>query len=57
MSPHPACRQIQLDLHRTLTTNQNFSSPSSPTLQQLSRVLLAFSWQNPAVGYCQGLNR
>lgn len=57
MSPHPASRQIQLDLHRTLTTNQHFSSPSSSTLQQLRRVLLAFSWQNPAVGYCQGLNR
>ncbi|XP_021168357.2 TBC1 domain family member 2A isoform X1 [Fundulus heteroclitus] len=56
-SPHPASRQIQLDLHRTLTTNQNFSSPSSPALQQLRRILLAFSWQNPAVGYCQGLNR
>ncbi|XP_008419179.1 TBC1 domain family member 2A isoform X1 [Poecilia reticulata] len=56
-SPHPACRQIQLDLHRTLTTNQNFSSPSGPALQQLRRILLAFSWQNPAVGYCQGLNR
>ncbi|KAM4621972.1 TBC1 domain family member 2A isoform 2-T2 [Polymixia lowei] len=56
-SPHPASRQIQLDLHRTLTTNQHFSSPSSPALQQLQRVLLAFSWQNPAIGYCQGLNR
>ncbi|XP_030621362.1 TBC1 domain family member 2A [Chanos chanos] len=56
-SPHPAFRQIQLDLHRTLTTNQNFSSPSSPALQQLQRVLRAFSWQNPTVGYCQGLNR
>ncbi|XP_026186724.1 TBC1 domain family member 2A [Mastacembelus armatus] len=56
-SPHPASRQIQLDLHRTLTTNQHFSSPSSPALQQLHRVLLAFSWQNPAIGYCQGLNR
>ncbi|XP_037531598.1 TBC1 domain family member 2A [Nematolebias whitei] len=56
-SPHPASRQIQLDLHRTLTTNQNFSSPSSPALQQLQRILLAFSWQNPAIGYCQGLNR
>ncbi|MEQ2293887.1 hypothetical protein AMECASPLE_038052 [Ameca splendens] len=56
-SPHPASRQIQLDLHRTLTTNQNFSSPSSPALQQLRRILLAFSWQNPVVGYCQGLNR
>ncbi|XP_034055996.1 TBC1 domain family member 2A-like isoform X4 [Gymnodraco acuticeps] len=56
-SPCPASRQIQLDLHRTLTTNQHFSSPSSPALQQLRRVLLAFSWQNPAIGYCQGLNR
>ncbi|XP_029968083.1 TBC1 domain family member 2A [Salarias fasciatus] len=55
-SPHPASRQIQLDLHRTLTTNQNFS-PSSPALQQLRRILLAFSWHNPAIGYCQGLNR
>ncbi|XP_060904609.1 TBC1 domain family member 2A isoform X2 [Labrus mixtus] len=57
MSPHPACRQIQLDLHRTLTTNNHFSSPSSPALQQLRHILLAFSWQNPAIGYCQGLNR
>lgn len=56
-SPHPASRQIQLDLHRTLTTNQHFSSPSSPALQQLHRILLAFSWHNPAIGYCQGLNR
>ncbi|KAJ8371678.1 hypothetical protein AAFF_G00303540 [Aldrovandia affinis] len=56
-SPHPASRQIQLDLHRTLTGNQRFSSPSSPAVQQLHRVLLAFSWQNPAIGYCQGLNR
>ncbi|KAI3351402.1 hypothetical protein L3Q82_020209 [Scortum barcoo] len=56
-SPHPASRQIQLDLHRTLTTNQYFSSPSSPALQQLRRVLLAFSWQHPDIGYCQGLNR
>uniref|UniRef100_A0A7N6A0X7 TBC1 domain family, member 2 n=1 Tax=Anabas testudineus TaxID=64144 RepID=A0A7N6A0X7_ANATE len=56
-SPHSASRQIELDLHRTLTTNQHFSSPSSPALQQLRRVLLAFSWQDPAIGYCQGLNR
>ncbi|KAM7418254.1 hypothetical protein PAMA_017756 [Pampus argenteus] len=56
-SPHPAFRQIQLDLHRTLTTNQHFSSPSSPALHQLQRILLAFSWQSPVIGYCQGLNR
>ncbi|XP_060935950.1 TBC1 domain family member 2A isoform X2 [Limanda limanda] len=56
-SSDPASRQIQLDLHRTLTSNQLFSSPSSPAFQQLRRILLAFSWQNPAIGYCQGLNR
>lgn len=55
--PHAASRQIRLDLHRTLTSNRNFSSPSSPAHQQLERILLAFSWQNPSVGYCQGLNR
>ncbi|KAL2089120.1 hypothetical protein ACEWY4_016019 [Coilia grayii] len=52
-----AAHQIQLDLHRTLTTNQRFSSPSSPAHEQLRRVLLAFSCHNPSVGYCQGLNR
>ncbi|CAL8300620.1 unnamed protein product [Arctogadus glacialis] len=56
-SPHPASRQILLDLHRTLTTNKHFSAPSSPALQKLQRILLAFSWQNPTIGYCQGLNR
>ena len=25
-------------------------------LQQLRRVLVSFSWHNPSVGYCQGLN-
>lgn len=53
----PWSRQIDLDLPRTLCTNNNFSSPSSPALQQLRRILLAFSWENPSIGYCQGLNR
>ncbi|XP_029688017.1 TBC1 domain family member 2A isoform X3 [Takifugu rubripes] len=56
-SPHPASRQIELDLPRTLTTNRLFCSPSSAALQQLRRILLAFSWRNPEIGYCQGLNR
>lgn len=54
---HAAAHQIQLDLHRTLSSNCKFSSPTSPSLKQLHRILLAFSWQNPAIGYCQGLNR
>ncbi|XP_069737324.1 TBC1 domain family member 2A isoform X2 [Phaenicophaeus curvirostris] len=54
---HAACRQIELDLPRTLTNNKHFSSPTSQLIPRLRRVLLAFSWHNPAIGYCQGLNR
>ncbi|NWY01657.1 TBD2A protein, partial [Nothoprocta ornata] len=54
---HPACRQIELDLPRTLTNNKHFCSPTSPLIPKLRRVLLAFSWHNPTIGYCQGLNR
>ncbi|MBN3284443.1 TBD2A protein, partial [Polyodon spathula] len=57
VSEHPASRQIRLDLHRTLTGNKHFSSPNSDAVQKLQRILLAFSWQNPTIGYCQGLNR
>ncbi|XP_043112802.1 TBC1 domain family member 2A isoform X2 [Puntigrus tetrazona] len=56
-SPHLVPRQIQLDLDRTLTSNQYFCPPSSPLIQKLERVLQAFSWQNPTIGYVQGLNR
>ncbi|XP_040273781.1 TBC1 domain family member 2A isoform X2 [Bufo bufo] len=54
---HPASQQIELDLHRTLTNNKHFNSPTSEVIQKLRRVLLAYSWQNPTIGYCQGLNR
>ncbi|XP_072904655.1 TBC1 domain family member 2A isoform X2 [Hemitrygon akajei] len=52
-----ASKQIELDLPRTLTNNIHFSSPTSKMVQKLRRVLLAYSWQNPDIGYCQGLNR
>ncbi|XP_070598301.1 TBC1 domain family member 2A [Erythrolamprus reginae] len=54
---HPASQQIELDLHRTLPNNRHFVSPTSQLIPKLRRVLLAFSWQNPTIGYCQGLNR
>ncbi|XP_058027091.1 TBC1 domain family member 2A isoform X2 [Ahaetulla prasina] len=54
---HPASQQIELDLHRTLPNNRHFMSPTSQLIPKLRRVLLAFSWQNPTIGYCQGLNR
>ncbi|XP_052573128.1 TBC1 domain family member 2A isoform X1 [Peromyscus californicus insignis] len=54
---HPAARQIELDLNRTFPTNKHFTCPTSSFPDRLRRVLLAFSWQNPTIGYCQGLNR
>ncbi|XP_063053977.1 TBC1 domain family member 2B [Engraulis encrasicolus] len=54
---NPASKQIELDLLRTLPNNKHYASPSSHGIQQLRNVLLAFSWRNPDIGYCQGLNR
>ncbi|KAM9641417.1 TBC1 domain family member 2A [Trichechus inunguis] len=54
---HPAARQIELDLNRTFPNNKHFTCPTSNFPDKLRRVLLAFSWQNPTIGYCQGLNR
>ncbi|TRY90065.1 hypothetical protein DNTS_031578 [Danionella cerebrum] len=56
-SPHLVPRQIQLDLDRTLTSNKHFCPPSRPLIEKLERVLQAFSWHNPTIGYVQGLNR
>ncbi|XP_048359841.1 TBC1 domain family member 2A [Sphaerodactylus townsendi] len=57
IAEHPASRQIELDLPRTLTNNKHFTSSTSQLVPKLRRVLLAFSRQNPTIGYCQGLNR
>lgn len=57
VAEHPATRQIELDLPRTLTNNRHFTSPTSQLVPKLRRILLAFSRHNPAIGYCQGLNR
>ncbi|XP_012657825.1 TBC1 domain family member 2A isoform X2 [Otolemur garnettii] len=56
-SEHPAARQIELDLNRTFPNNKHFTCPTSSFPDKLRRLLLAFSWQNPTIGYCQGLNR
>ncbi|XP_069564809.1 TBC1 domain family member 2B [Brachyistius frenatus] len=55
--PNPASKQIELDLLRTLPNNKHYSSPSAGGIQKLRNVLMAFSWRNPDIGYCQGLNR
>ncbi|KAG5848777.1 hypothetical protein ANANG_G00103020 [Anguilla anguilla] len=54
---NPASKQIELDLLRTLPNNKHYSCPSSEGVQKLRNVLLAFSWRNHDIGYCQGLNR
>ncbi|PNJ21171.1 TBC1D2B isoform 2 [Pongo abelii] len=54
---NPASKQIELDLLRTLPNNKHYSCPTSEGIQKLRNVLLAFSWRNPDIGYCQGLNR
>ncbi|XP_037365878.1 TBC1 domain family member 2B, partial [Talpa occidentalis] len=55
--PNPASKQIELDLLRTLPSNKHYRCPTSEGVQKLRNVLLAFSWRNPDIGYCQGLNR
>ncbi|XP_004695716.2 PREDICTED: TBC1 domain family member 2B, partial [Condylura cristata] len=55
--PNPASKQIELDLLRTLPSNKHYRCPESEGVQKLRHVLLAFSWRNPDIGYCQGLNR
>ncbi|XP_018408270.1 PREDICTED: TBC1 domain family member 2B isoform X2 [Nanorana parkeri] len=54
---NPASKQIELDLMRTLPDNKHYTSPTSEGIQKLRNVLLAYSWRNPDIGYCQGLNR
>lgn len=52
-----AVKQVQLDLLRTLPNNKHFRREDSEGIKKLKRVLLAFSYHNPRIGYCQGINR
>lgn len=52
-----ALNQIELDLLRTLPSNKYYNSADASGINKLRRVLVAFSWYDQAVGYCQGLNR
>ncbi|XP_066926047.1 TBC1 domain family member 2B-like isoform X1 [Clytia hemisphaerica] len=53
----PSAKQIELDLLRTLPNNKYYDTLESEGISKLRRILTAYSWHNPAVGYCQGLNR
>ena len=43
-------------MNRTLPLNINFSHSEAPGIAKLRRVLVAYSWRNQLVGYCQGMN-
>ncbi|XP_065198265.1 TBC1 domain family member 2A-like isoform X2 [Sycon ciliatum] len=50
-------KQIELDLLRTLPGNKYYNRPDAAGVARLRRLLRAFAWHNPIIGYCQGLNR
>jgi len=54
---NPATKQIELDLLRTLPHNRHYQSMECEGTMKLRRVLLAYTYHNPDIGYCQGLNR
>ncbi|KAG8947172.1 hypothetical protein FRC00_009249 [Tulasnella sp. 408] len=50
-----ALSEIEKDVTRTMPLNIFFGG-DGVGVQKLRRVLQAYSWRNPAVGYCQGMN-
>ena len=49
-----AIREIDRDLHRTFPTHPLYQSEKG--INSLRKVLVAYSWRNPNIGYCQSLN-
>ncbi|WVQ99801.1 hypothetical protein IAU59_006943 [Kwoniella sp. CBS 9459] len=51
----PFKQDIEKDVGRTFPGNVFFGG-DGPGVAKLRRVLTAYAWHNPAVGYCQGMN-
>jgi hypothetical protein len=51
----PVMAEIEKDVGRTFPGNVFFGG-DGPGVAKLRRVLVAYAWHNPAVGYCQGMN-
>ncbi|KAL6059243.1 TBC1 domain member 4 [Balamuthia mandrillaris] len=47
-------RQINKDLYRTFPDKEQYQSEEG--ISSLRRLLAAYSWSNPLVGYCQSMN-
>ena len=51
----PVQADIEKDVTRTFPSNVYFGGDGHG-VPKLRRVLLAYAWRNPNVGYCQGMN-
>ncbi|KAF8674150.1 TBC protein [Rhizoctonia solani] len=52
---NPALKEIEKDVVRTMPLNVFFGG-DGVGVAKLRRVLQAYSWRNPDIGYCQGMN-